>query len=650
MYDTEVAENTLNDNKIVDNDELIVYKIGQDQWLANIMEKIPYNVIIDKTICANGASHLFMEQDDNTALLLPLVPAILDKVREYSGSYGVYSGVEVDEIAQYLYECKVSGRNIKLVMTPESIITKLKKAVTRYNELYPGDPIDMYNDIVVMFDEFHMAITEYDYRKDPYIVLDGIMLEFKNVTLVSATPVTLSDPKFKKRFRNVKIKYDKPLNTPITTISAERFLPSLIKLLREKMKDTNKIFLYINSVTYMRDIMVHIGQEYPNQISLHCAEDQRNVFKLKDFEQHMVSKDSNSPAKKLNIYTSSGNSSWPLREIDPVIIFATDANKENARQSIHIQGFQFVGRARKGFVAKEIIHITNTNGKLKSDRNPDNYKKIAQFYADSYNDVIIDKSGIMDSATLDRTLNLYLEASEIIPKSEFSEKPNPRPTIRINEEGLADLDYGRIDWCNFRTNTDDQYESPDTVFKAWENCGYKPSKPTFCTESWSKQDKKAKLEDSKPRDRVKEIADALYFFKNSELGTVDHKTYLDTSKKHSETFVKYLDLLGYNRFEALSFDKRSIEKEYALQHDQNIMNSLRFLKSVYGQFAVGGKYRDADIKRTLKSLYKSFRLIDNTPTSNDIKHFFTTPGKKVNTRVDGKPFSGWELTGKKFQV
>ena len=109
--------------------------------------------------------------------------------------------------------------------TPESF-QKVKQAVNNVG-------IDLYSHFFCLMDESHLLVKDVDYRENIVLPMNDFFL-FKQKALVSATPIALSDPRFKTQgFRTVTIDADYDYRQEITVIHSNNSLQSIREYLKE---------------------------------------------------------------------------------------------------------------------------------------------------------------------------------------------------------------------------------------------------------------------------------------------------------------------------------------------------------------------------------------------------------------------------------
>ena len=115
--------------------------IEKGQYLSDILTEIPTNSIVSKTVPGCGATTLEIETKRNSIIIVPNVPVIHSKCDKYPDLLGVYEGVSVQDIIDYL---RTDHPFKKLITTPESY-QKIKMAMEKLE-------VDMFSDYFCLMD------------------------------------------------------------------------------------------------------------------------------------------------------------------------------------------------------------------------------------------------------------------------------------------------------------------------------------------------------------------------------------------------------------------------------------------------------------------------------------------------------------------
>ena len=91
-------------------------KLTKGQYLSDIMNEIPSDCILSKRIPGCGATTLELNTDRNSIIIVPNVPVILSKCGKYPNLLGVYEGVKLNRVVEYI----ASNAICKIMTTHES--------------------------------------------------------------------------------------------------------------------------------------------------------------------------------------------------------------------------------------------------------------------------------------------------------------------------------------------------------------------------------------------------------------------------------------------------------------------------------------------------------------------------------------------------
>lgn len=323
-------------------------KDGKIPYLSTILKEIPTNTILCKTLTGLGATYGEIKTNRNSIIIEPNVSTIQSKLgaSEHKGDnlFGVIEKVDTDDIKEYIINSK--GKWFKFLVTPESFY-KVKEA---FNEL----ELDMYNNAFMLFDECQKMVKDADYREGIYLPLDDFF-RFKGKALVSATPIELSDPRFKD-FQMLVIEpqfsYQKDIHIQLTNNTLERFKVTIGE------SKNNCICIFINSTDTIHALMEKAG--ILDESTVFCAT--KSVYKLKNNLKfkHAYSKFDPKLMKKYNFFTSRFNAGMDIKlDIQPDLIMLSDVNLvEHTVLAPYTDIIQIVGRFRNG--VNYITHITNS--------------------------------------------------------------------------------------------------------------------------------------------------------------------------------------------------------------------------------------------------------------------------------------------------
>lgn len=320
-------------------------QLEKGQFLSDVMQELPDNTILNKTIPGIGATTLELSCPRDSIIIVPNVPVIISKTKKFPNLLGIYEDVYDADVEDYLI--KNQGVH-KLMTTPESF-GKIKRACTNLD-------IDIYEEFFCLIDECHQLVKDVDYREDIVSPMTDFFL-FKNKALVSATPIQFSDPRFcQQRFREIKVEAAYDYRQPINLIHTN----NVEQMLKAYLQDHQGPFcLFMNSIDFVYAFITKMGIADDTAVFCAC----KSVTKLTTEYKFRNAYDEWLPErmKKYNFFTARFFTAFDLElDYQPDVVLLTDSIRtphtifDPATDSI-----QVFGRFRNG--VQSITHIFNTD-------------------------------------------------------------------------------------------------------------------------------------------------------------------------------------------------------------------------------------------------------------------------------------------------
>ena len=331
-----------------------------DKHLSDVLEEIPSNVILYKTLTGIGATYSEIKAQRHSIIIEPNVPVIIGKCNsdkhKNDNLLGVYEGVTTDRIIKYLGASR--GKYYKILTTPESF-TKVKDAFL----IFSGK---IYNTCFLLIDEAHKTIKDVDYRRDIVLPMNDFF-KFTGKALVSATPLKFSDPRFEENgFSIIKIEptydYAKEIDIkPSTNILREVWEEfGWMPFITGQGKD-NSYFIFINSVDIIYSIISQL--KLFDKSSVFCAPKSIDKLKQNNFNRCYENWDIEKMSQ-YNFFTSRFFNAVDIElDFKPYVILVTDVYfAEQTMFDPYSDVVQIIGRFRNGITA--VTHVTNTKYEL----------------------------------------------------------------------------------------------------------------------------------------------------------------------------------------------------------------------------------------------------------------------------------------------
>ena len=240
--------------------------IHRGQHLADVMDAIPSNVILNKRITGCGATTLEINSARNSIIIEPNVPVIEGKAAKYRNICPVYEKVSADAVKQYLRRSTDGYK--KIVTTPEGYATKVKPALEEIASNY-------HSEYFMLFDECEKIIQDVDYRGDIHLPVDDFF-KFEGKAMVSATPIWPRDPRFTEQgFEWMKVEPTYDYKPRIGLCVTNNTMEALGKLIEAMQRN---ICIFINSTDTIYRVIE--GLHLQKRCKVFCSD--KSVKKLRE--------------------------------------------------------------------------------------------------------------------------------------------------------------------------------------------------------------------------------------------------------------------------------------------------------------------------------------------------------------------------------
>lgn len=575
-------------------------KNGKVQYLTEVLPMIPTNTILYKTLTGLGATYGELKADRNSIIIEPNVPVIVGKCNDpkHKGDnlFGVYEGVYTEDVIKYLE--KSADKKTKILTTPESF-HKVKDAFELMD-------MDIYGTCFLLFDECHKIVKDADYRSDITLPFNDFFL-FNEKALVSATPISFSDPRFEsQKFQTIKIEPTFEYKLPIKLIHTNNVLE---QLKRELDKLDTTICFFINSTDMIHSFIKQLDIE--NESTVFCAKKSVEKLKSKKFKQ-AFEQWSKSQMKKYNFFTSRFYNALDIElEIKPTVIMISDVYfSEYSMIDPHTDAIQAIGRFRNG--VNSIYHIFNTNPNL-----PVRTKEEIGIYLRVSKDVYNKIKTFYDCATSEEARNAYREALKVLPFNKMLDKEGRENFFAIDnyvDEALLKSSY------NEKEELIASYKS-NRLFDLDVESAYFPFGDF---ERLKKESKYASL-----KDKRKEVVRQLELLRGDD-ETEMIRNYKDDLRKADPFIYEAYEEIGKEMIESLDYSVKRIKEAMILKQYREKTEGTEFIQLIKNSFKVGQRYTKKYIKEELTRIYALTGVTpQKTITGQSIIEFFHV--KEINT-------------------
>ncbi len=574
---------------------------GKIQYLTEVLPMIPTNTILYKTLTGLGATYGELKTDRNSIIIEPNVPVIVGKCNDpkhkENNLFGVYEGVYTEDVIKYLE--KSADKRTKILTTPESF-QKVKDAFELMD-------MDIYGTCFLLFDECHKIVKDADYRSDITLPFDDFFL-FNEKALVSATPISFSDPRFEmQKFQIIRIEPAFEYKLPVSLIHTNNVLEQLKRTL-DKL-DATDICLFVNSTDMIYSFIKQLDIE--NESTVFCAKKSVEKLKNKKFK-HAFEQWSKSKMKKYNFFTSRFYNALDIElEIKPTVIMISDVYfSEYSMIDPHTDAIQAIGRFRNG--VNRVCHIFNTNPNL-----PVRTEEEIGIYLQVSKEVYDKIKTFYDCATSEEARNAYHGILKVLPFNQMLNKDGKENFFAIDnyvDEALLKSSYNAQEKliASYRSNRLFDLDVESAYF------------PFGDFERLKKESKYASL-----KDKRKEVVRQLELLKGDDETEMIRNYKEDLRKADSFIYGAYEEI-GKEMIESLDYSVKRIKEAMILKQYREKTEGTEFIQLIKNSFKVGQKYTKKYIKEELTRIYALTGVTpQKTITGQSIKEFFYV--KEINT-------------------
>ena len=574
---------------------------GKIQYLTEVLPMIPTNTVLYKTLTGLGATYGELKADRNSIIIEPNVPVIVGKCNDpkhkEDNLFGVYEGVYTEDVIKYLE--KSADKRTKILTTPESF-QKVKDAFELMD-------MDIYGTCFLLFDECHKIVKDADYRSDITLPFDDFFL-FNEKALVSATPISFSDPRFEmQKFQIIRIEPAFEYKLPVSLIHTNNVLEQLKRTL-DKL-DATDICLFVNSTDMIYSFIKQLDIE--NESTVFCAKKSVEKLKNKKFK-HAFEQWSKSRMKKYNFFTSRFYNALDIElKIKPTVIMISDVYfSEYSMIDPHTDAIQAIGRFRNG--VNRVCHIFNTNPNL-----PVRTEEEIGIYLQVSKEVYDKIKTFYDCATSEDARKAYREALKVLPFNQMLNKDGKENFFAIDnyvDEALLKSSYNAQEKliASYRSNRLFDLDVESAYF------------PFGDFERLKKESKYASL-----KDKRKEVVLQLELLKGDDETEMIRNYKEDLRKADSFIYGAYEEI-GKEMIESLDYSVKRIKEAMILKQYREKTEGTEFIQLIKNSFKVGQKYTKKYIKEELTRIYALTGVTpQKTITGQSIKEFFHV--KEINT-------------------
>lgn len=541
--------------------------LNKGQYLSDVMDKIPSNCILSKRIPGCGATTLELDTNRSSIIVVPNVPVIVSKCNKYPNLLGVYEGVNIGKIINYLN----NNRTRKIMTTPESLC-KVKSACERCG-------INIYTDFFLLMDECHQLVKDVDYRVDIVTPMNDFF-RFNCKALVSATPIEFSDPRFKESgFEVVEITADYDYRQEITVTHTY----NIAKAVGEYLESHNgTICFFINSAVEIYSIMKHF--DLLKDSVVYCAPKCRNKLKAKYDFTNAHTEWSADTMKRYNFFTGRFYTAFDLElPYKPDLVMLTDPfNAEYTILDVETDCIQICGRFRNGINSATHIYRVNPEIIVKS-REQVEWEISAHEFAYTIINTLYNNADSKEGRFAFGT------ALETLPFRKFLYEDFTKNWFAIDNEINEVLVQGR-------------YQTLLFIHEWYSSCHF--FNPTFTRCEYDEEDAKLKIVRNarSVKDKRRKMVQLL-----SEIEEPQSEYALDFTnymRKIDPFIVDAYEVLGKERIEELKYNQKKINEDMILAERKG----NKIVRLIKNYFRVGNDYLNDTIVNKISEFFERLNI------------------------------------------
>ncbi len=583
-------------------------------YISDFMTELP-NGILNKKSCGVGGTHLCIISDDFYIITVPTVELIVNKCSQHDNLLGVYGNCIYHEFDYNLKKQLDKGNVPKIMVTYDSLPKLVSWLKGKYN---------VYEDFKLLVDEFHVCLSDFDYRGNAISYMLEESLNFKIKCYMSATPINADytldvlknldhyEIEWQKvvRIKPIRLKTNKPFMATVNIIRNYKAGGYELAVKHEgSLHKSKEAYFFINSVKAIKDIIDNAGLTQ-DEFKIICADNKRNKTALGGLKINKVS-DTNKPFTFVTSKAFLGADFYSETGITYVV---TNISNKTCMYSVDTEIFQIAGRIRTTTnpFKNYIYHIYNT-GALEMTRAKfeDSVKKKKQ---DSYNRI-----------------------------ENFNSSP---PHIKVSMKSLY---KDKMIDCYVRYNEKTNELDYDKILELSEDFKFKMVYETYINGfSIREAYLKAGFDLTHAQEYAQETEDFIYKATTMQFGQI-LKEYCDLydDKIQNECYEKeerlehllalepkikeYVDKLGTTKIRALGYSIKAM-KQGIYQNLPTVQNAIKI--EIENNFKKDTVYTSKEVKIFLQELYTKLDY-KKAAKATDVESYFKVDKKK--RKIEGKP-------------
>lgn len=328
----------------------------QYNYLSEIPNfKLPSKVLINKGKVGCGGTTVALTDNRDTIVCVPFVNLIKNKCKQNKEVLGVYSGVTVDKINEYVETHKI------------------KKIMCTYDQLPRLASVVGYN-YFLLVDELHLLFLQYIFRDT---AIRGVLNEYKNFkdwAFLTATPI---ESEFMldelKDIPVYNIEWESKREITVEAVKCDSVKSTIASIIEKFLNNEieGNAHIFVNSVKFIATMIKYFDFEETQCRAIWS----KNNKEYKNSCAGIPNSDTLSKPKKINFYTSTCFEGCDLYDEDGKIFIVSDSSKAQTLLDISTSIRQIAGRIRNTKYDK-IYHLFS-NTRYNTDLTYEEFKEYA---------------------------------------------------------------------------------------------------------------------------------------------------------------------------------------------------------------------------------------------------------------------------------
>ena len=321
------------------------------------------NGIINKTKPDVGGTYSAANCDKNYIIVCPFRDLVDSIAADNNNKYNVfkcYAGVYESDFKRYCRDNEIK----KIAVTYDSFSNKILKWIDNPNDWY------------IVIDEYHLLLSEMDYREDAITKLLSTINKFKHYSLLSATPIDVNFeiPTFKS-LSHYKVIWDERERVNVMRYKTTKLITGVTNFINEFLENgfniggvkVEQLFVFFNTVTGIEQIVSTLNIS-PKLVKISCANRIRNKKILGEYEIEPIT----NPNKKINFFTKKGFQGCNMFSNNALVVVVSDGYRDTTLVDISTTLEQIVGRLRENkeyhnIFRNYIVHFYSNNNHILDD-------------------------------------------------------------------------------------------------------------------------------------------------------------------------------------------------------------------------------------------------------------------------------------------